>query len=246
MKISQSLVSTGVICIGFSLGLLACGSSNSTSSPGVAGVGGGSADIPASCPNIALEGTGNNAVTDQKSIPDSDFSLSHLTVYVYDPGTGDSFSASADARNGFNATSGCNQTSEAGRHSETASAPESLDSSRKIGPQDQDRVITADFENTKMTLSSSLVPDRSGSFVLDNMGQGRELAGSDKFVTYQFFLTQNGGLKILSTTEMPVDPTTGKRKLLFVAADYQPQGQIQPAPQPGRPGPAPQPGGPHH
>jgi hypothetical protein len=236
MKFSKSVTSTSLICVGFSLGLLGCGSGSSSPNPSLGGTGGAVTSIAATCPNRIDASSLNAPATEGAGFEKrTNYTLSSLEIYVYDPGTGNSFSASVDSSDHFQVPSHvCNGTLEGGRHKEVVSVPESLDSR-----DSEDLTMTANFSNRQLDGISSSVGKGDEDFLgLDQLGQGPELSGSDRFVSSRAFLSQRGDLEIRSETQYPVD-RTGNRKLVFVSAQY--EVAVQPAP--GRPQPGRPPGG---
>jgi hypothetical protein len=225
MKFSHSVVSTGAIFLSFSLGLLACGGGNSNPAPaGIDETAGSVGAIAARCNNpIRGDDTGRTAITDPQNIPVADYTLSRMTMYVYDPANGDSFSASADAQEAFNVRMGdCNQMTEQGRHREkSADVPMTLNASREGKSGDLSRSITLNFENTAVASAmSSTQPDEADSSIFDHIGRGRELTKPNTYISYQSFLTPHGGIEIRSKMELPVNPSTGQSKLIFTSAEY--------------------------
>jgi hypothetical protein len=243
MKIFNLVLSTGTAFLGLSLGLMACGGGNSNSNPGIGGTGAPLvSSVAASCANpidASLLGAPSDVGFDRRS----NYTLTSLTVYVYNPGNGDSFSASASSsRDGFQIDNRniCNGTIQGGRHSEDVSVPESLDSQGNS----QDLTMTIGFGDGQLGGASVAEGNgRDDSSGLSYLGQGQVLIGADKYISSRAFQTAQG-LEIRSETQFPVD-RTGNRKLIFVSAQY--TEQLAPQPQPGRPG-RPGPGGPgeHH
>jgi hypothetical protein len=235
-KFSSLAGSAILVFAGFSLGLAGCGSNDSNSNPGIGGTAGGAVtSIAASCPNPIDGSPLGAAATDAGFDRKTNYTLSSITIYVYNPGTGDSFSASADARDGFQIDSQniCNGTQGNERHPENVTVPESLNSR-----DSQDRTFTFEFLNKQLLhASSALTNNGQDSFSLDQRGQGPVLASQDEYVSTRSFVGSHGDLEILSETQFPVD-RTGNRKLLFISAEYTSQEAIQPLPgkPPGRPG----------
>ncbi len=236
-KFSNLAGSAFLAFAGFSLGLAGCGSSNSNPNPGLGGTAGSTVtSIPATCPN-PIEGSSLGApVSDAGYDQKANYTLSHVTIYVYNPGNGDSFFAKADAKDGFQISSDphdfCNGTMGNGRHPENVTVPESLNSR-----DSEDRTFTFEFANKGLqSATSTLSRDGQDSFALDQLGRGPVLESQDEYVSTRSFVSPNGDLEIRSETQYPVD-RTGNRKLLYISAQYTSQQTDQPSPdRPAHPG----------
>jgi hypothetical protein len=228
------MVSTGIVFVGFSLGLLACGSGgNSNSNPGLGGTGGAVTGVPPTCQNpidVSVLNSASAASFDRRT----NYTLSTLTVYVYNPSTGDSISVSADSRDSLHVSSriDCNGAVDSGRHSESVSVPQVLDSQDRDA---QDLTLAVNFANREPKVTSSNEPNAPDSLGLDDLGKGRTLIGAETYVISSAVLTQQG-LEIVSETQSAPD-RTGNVKLIYVSAVYEDQAAVQPTrPQPSPPG----------
>jgi hypothetical protein len=222
MKVSHSVISTGIAWVGLSASLMACGGGSSNTNPGLGGSAGQVAAIAPKCPNnIRIDEPGRSPVTAEATIPVANYSLSSMSMYVYDPTTGDSFSASANESDRFQVNVDCNQTTQGGRYSQnSAGLPDSLSSSRKPGPNDQERHMTVRFDNEVATGEVVMEPDNSGTFLFDQIGHGRQLTDPNTYMNYQAFLLQDGGVEVRTKMETPPNPATGLIKLVYTSAIY--------------------------